>query len=485
MKGHTRIELKDVYTGKVQAVDEDNMVTLGLQKMLQPYAFSTNNFMAKNQIIGNAIGGLLLFEDSIEENINNYIPPSNNRMTGRGVYGKTYTGNVTELGSFNENESGLQDDGSVKLVWDFNTSQANGKISCVSLTSLLGGNLGLGDIVYEKQNSLTMHKLGRVNCSYDACCMQYVSFDENMCLVGMPFSENMPNVTGALKFKKARFPISNISLFDKCAYRGNTNDGSVTIDMANDVEELSFILPQEIMNTFGTSGNNIQYKGGYIPFFADGKIRFIFSTYNQNVAADGIFYLVIIDVAGNKLEVKQITNKTGCEIVYSQQSSNNSTNRSFLANNKIAVTSKYIFCIGLKDGVYKLFRININDNTDVVELAYSKSSDNIVILMTTDEKIFFRDNNEGYVIDVESCAVSFFDYISTLWDTYDYTYQYMIHGNKMLLFKIKNEYREYTYIIELTQYPIPIHTINNLATPVTKTSAHTMKVTYTLSENTQ
>ncbi len=39
MKGHTKIELRDVKTGKVQVIDEDNMVTLGLQKMLQPFPF--------------------------------------------------------------------------------------------------------------------------------------------------------------------------------------------------------------------------------------------------------------------------------------------------------------------------------------------------------------------------------------------------------------------------------------------------------------
>jgi hypothetical protein len=479
MKGHTRIELKDVNTGNVQVIDEDNMVTAGLQKMLQPYPFSTNNFASQNNIIGNAIGGLLLFEDAIEEDINNYLPPVGNKMTGRGVYQKTYSGEVVELGSFNEAESGLQDDGSVKFVWDFNTSQANGKISCVSLTSLLGGNLGLGDSVYKQQNTIAMHRIAQIFSSYNTSNIVYISDDENICLIELPYSENNPITTGIIRFKKVRFPLSNISVFDKCIYLDNTYNGAIKIDSTNNVEELSFTLPQKVLDT---TGSGIYFRGGNVKFSADGKLRYIFSKYDSNVAADGIFYLCLIDVNSNTIEVKDITNKTGCELHISDRMQINYNAYGFTYTSRIAVTSKYIFCLGKKDSVWKLFRININDNSDVVELDYtynvSSPGSAFNIYLISDEKIIFKDNASGCIIDVESCIVSMFDYASGINNNY-VQYHYQIKGNKMLLCTGTAYNGNQAYI---SQYPIPILTINNLTEPVTKTSAHTMKVTYTLSE---
>ena len=146
MKGHTKIELKDVNTGEVKVVEEDNMVTSALKRLLFVNPLLANPVANNNStIIGNLIGGILLFENAIDEKINTCCVPAGNKMTARGVHGLAYSGVVTECGSFNTNESGFQEDGSVRLVYDFNSSQGNGQISCVSLTSKAGGKMGIGD----------------------------------------------------------------------------------------------------------------------------------------------------------------------------------------------------------------------------------------------------------------------------------------------------------------------------------------------------
>jgi len=483
MKGHTKIELTEVNSGNTKIIEEDNMVTAGLQKMLQPFPFSTTNFAAVKNIVGNALGGLLLFEDAIEESIENYMPPAGNKMIGRGVYNKTYTGEVVELGSFNVNESGIQDDGSIKFVWDFNTSQANGKISCVSLTSLLGGNLGLGDSVYKQQNTETLHQLYQLPNAFNGNKIALISYDENYYIEEKTINENCANDTGVLCFKKIRMPLSNVSIFDRNVYLNNTVASGSIIDASHNAEEMQFTLPQKVLDTLYKLGNTTKYRGGIARYSADGIIRYIFSDYASDLSANGTFYLCLLDVANNSIELKEIINKTGATLELDGVKSNNTTyiDINFAYTQRIAVTSQYIFCLGKKDDVWKLFRINIADNTDVIELDYTVTNSSLRdfnFYLITDEKIVFKDSAGGYIVDVQSCVVSKFDFFNAF--SYMYLkYCLQVKGNRMLLF-------DYGYYKSpdnrFTLYPIPIHTINNLAEPVTKTSAHTMKVTYTLSE---
>ncbi len=481
MKGHTKIELRDVKTGKVQVIDEDNMVTLGLQKMLQPFPFF-NSF--KKNIIGYAIGGVLLFEDSIEENIENYIPPAGNKMIGKGAYGFTYTGEVVEFGSFNNVESGLQEDGSAKLVWDFNTSQANGKISCVSLTSLLGGYLGLGDSVYEYSSEKKYNLLDNIggldNTTTDG--VLYMSFSDNICIFEKTFKENYPADTGILSFVKTRIPISNISLFDSCIYLNNSYNGTALQIDQTKAEEINISIPQKVLSTFKAGSSNFSYNGGVVKYFADGKIRYIFYS-AENVPVNGIFHLCIIDAKTNQMEVKDIINTAIGTIYISSLKYGYKTYRStFETVTTMAVTSKYIFCFAKKNNVWEMVRINVKDNSDISVLDYTLDSFNdFRFIFTSEEKIIFKDRtNTGYILDTESCIISKFNYSALMLDYEGLHYACQLQGNPMILYSF-GYYKAAKR--SLNTYPVPILTINNLAEPVTKTSAHTMKVTYTLSES--
>ena len=99
MKGHTKIELKDVNTGEVKVVEEDNMVTSALKRLLFVNPLLANPVADNDStIIGNLIGGILLLEDAIDEKINTCCVPAGNKMTARGVHGLAYSGVVTECG---------------------------------------------------------------------------------------------------------------------------------------------------------------------------------------------------------------------------------------------------------------------------------------------------------------------------------------------------------------------------------------------------
>ena len=146
MKGKTIIELTDVKTKEVQRIEDNNMFTNALDSVFNqiPWWHSNNSVgKAENDItslvpiIGNALGGLLLFPEEIEENANTLYAPATNKPTAIASY-DAYSGEDTRRGSFNDIESGKITNG-YRFVWDFATSAGNGAIKCACLTSRKGG----------------------------------------------------------------------------------------------------------------------------------------------------------------------------------------------------------------------------------------------------------------------------------------------------------------------------------------------------------
>lgn len=157
--GHTTIELKNVSTGSRERIESDNTFTTGIDDFLaslgcfnnSPFANSTWNGRAMYR---NLLGGIFLFDKEIEA-VNGVYPtvmPAGTKMIANGSYGVTNNGNPTELGSFNSNESSANSTG-ITMVYDWSTSQGNGDISCVSLTSDTGGYIGYGNSVSQTTHS--------------------------------------------------------------------------------------------------------------------------------------------------------------------------------------------------------------------------------------------------------------------------------------------------------------------------------------------
>ena len=149
-EGKTIIELRDAKTGKLTKRTEDkNMLTNALTEfykqggMTNPSAFNVSDLRA--DALHYLLGGVLLLDTELDEDATIIRVPSGVGMTGNGAYNVLNSGNPPELGSWNDNESGWQQDGSYKMVWDYTTSQANGTVACVCLTSSYGGRRGVGN----------------------------------------------------------------------------------------------------------------------------------------------------------------------------------------------------------------------------------------------------------------------------------------------------------------------------------------------------
>lgn len=139
IEGKATIELTDVNTGQKETVFEKNMVTNAI-----PYFFSDdvmNSFSLNNQkifdsglcpIYAKLMGGLLLFEEPLEENADNLYAPRSNRCVGCANQ-EVNTSDNPMRGSLNTTESKKLSDG-YQFVWDFATHQGNGTISTLALS---------------------------------------------------------------------------------------------------------------------------------------------------------------------------------------------------------------------------------------------------------------------------------------------------------------------------------------------------------------
>ena len=152
LKGVTTIELTDVNTGKTKIVKKENMVTNAISKLvnnrekfqvplLSKDFFSYAGSFSNKRIVEYAFGGLMAFDTPLNDNPDDYSIPSNANCI---CYGTdiSNSGSNNMLGSYNTHESGIQEDGSMRFVWDFQTNQANGTLSSVCLVPLTTAYMG-------------------------------------------------------------------------------------------------------------------------------------------------------------------------------------------------------------------------------------------------------------------------------------------------------------------------------------------------------
>ena len=144
MKGKTIIELKDVKTGAVKRVEHGNTFqTAVLEKLFKPMgALGLTMASVNANQWQTLVGGIMAFDKTIE--VGTQYPPQNVNMTANGAYNVVNNGNPTELGTWNASESSVSKD-EIVMTYDYSTSQGNGTINSVCLTSYNGGLAGIGN----------------------------------------------------------------------------------------------------------------------------------------------------------------------------------------------------------------------------------------------------------------------------------------------------------------------------------------------------
>ena len=156
------------------------------------------------------VGGILLFRDKVEGNDTQFMN-SGNQMIGNGAYDVTNASEPNELGSYNSNESIITPT-SITQVYDWSTSQGNGTIGSVCLTSRLGGYIGYGNS-NDKQAS-TLWGLSQNSGLQNIVPQADANMNGNNVVCNGAFYNFEMTDTTTLTVKKWRVPLKNASVFD-------------------------------------------------------------------------------------------------------------------------------------------------------------------------------------------------------------------------------------------------------------------------------
>ena len=486
LKGKTTFELTDVNTGEVEVIEDTNMITNGLQDFLATYGYFgvdvlSNDKMGANSLWVNGLGGLFLFDSRLEENVENTFMPAGVKMVGNGSKDVANSGVVTELGSYNATESGLQSDGSVKFVYDFSTQQANGTIACVCLTSKLGGYIGMGsengyynggynlrEYVSDDKHRLYSGIAGASNYSQH---LMYPVYNENVIYLTNPYNityvsdyaDQHWSTTKKIQILKVRAGFSSVSIKDKNVL-SNTN-----ILATYDID-----IPQDILDYVGTN------KYGTLAFSDNGGN--IFMVFGKT-SSDASFYANSFSFSNNSY--KWIMKIDRDMQVTAYKVTNNTGNTLYISRTTTVFDGDYIWTY-TNNSPYTLYGIKYSDSTQIIETGVSKDSKyNLFVLGRNLIGIcnsFVIGNNynppdiydavnrtlkktNGFLYGHDEIFIPFVDrkgvYISV--------YQYMYSGSPQNYFSLIKD-------------PRYLATINNLSEPVVKTASKTMKVTYTITE---
>lgn len=137
LKGRTTIVLRNADTGEVEKeVVEENMVTNAVARMFASNWCGQLDYSKLMPIATKALGGVLCFPNAITEDADNIYPPmtSENNLTahaGQATY--VSAGEDPKRGNPNNIVSGITSRG-YSNTWDFAATQGNGLISSICLT---------------------------------------------------------------------------------------------------------------------------------------------------------------------------------------------------------------------------------------------------------------------------------------------------------------------------------------------------------------
>ena len=471
LKGKTTFELTDVNTGEVEVIEDSNMITNGLQEFLRTYGYFgcdilSDETMRTNSLWVNLLGGLFLFDTALDEDVNNTFMPAGVKMIGNGSKDVSNSGAVTELGSYNTTESGLQSDGSIKFVYDFSTEQANGNIACACLTSKVGGYIGMGnDSNRYINNSYVLNAYRSDNNHYcysgidgatnGASYMLYPVYSENAIYFTNPYniiyssaySSQHWSVTKKIQILKVRAGFTSVGIKDRR-------------DLRNIVATYDVDIPQDILDYMGTSTS-------YITISRDSE-RNVYVIFNKKspydaseIRAGEFCWIMKIDKDMNATAYK-FTNNVGKLLR--------------LDNKYITFDGDYLWMMYAYNRPFYLYGIKYSDSTQIIEAGVINGS-NIYGLYTIGKNLIGLYDNYNCNIVYDVVNRTHRQANGSLNDA----------GNNILIpFADKKGLYLQVYLVSTPNYlyvmkdPRYLATINNLSEPVVKTSSKTMKVTYTL-----
>lgn len=468
LQGKTTIELTNVRTGEKERYEDHNLVTDYISRIYQPIGSlkSPRSYCPDEPPFTELFGGILLFDSELEEKTTNLFIPGGVNVVGCGLYNSVNTTKVPKRGSYNATESETNQTGRfAKFVYDYTTSQANGTIKSVALTSTMAGHGGLGMDAYADNDYYSKYY-----APYGASSFSFYSLSRQLFMID-PDDDAFYVVTA--------LTTSSITIVK---YRANIHRESVFINnlMSFDVLETHTVqLPADIVAT--------NYRTCYDP---EADCLYVISASSTSISANGTFYVTRINMGTYEATVFTMKNSYSSSVSFDRDcwflvsgdyvyfyyssgplrlplSTGGATYKRFAApfgSNSASYYGGLYFVI--KD---RLYYASITSTTiNGVSVTYNQM--NCVDLKTGKTSIHFA--NPTNSSSPSYCPI-----------------RYKGELSKLIPLKNHPEFYYYADSVESTssgkyivRVPYYLATINNLARPIEKTSDKTMKITYTIQE---
>lgn len=419
LHGHTRIVLKNPISGNV-------LKDIESENTFQPTVLQNFTHCLGEDLHGipsydweDLVGGLFLFRDNIQ--VGSVYMPSSNVMIGNSAVGISNADLPNELGSFNVGESSASASG-ITQVYDFATNQGNGQIGCVCLTSKVGGQIGYGNASGRRTAvSLGSDQTGSVNGSRNSAIINNVLYTFTLSGTTLTVQKTRKSLTTGSVFKG----FSTSTTIELSPPSGVTLDSDLSVFALN-----------------------------------NDKIR-IYSPISSTVASGSNVYFFDYDPSDNSVVLSYFTNSAGKAI------RGDIVALSFTPDG---------YCITYDTDRY-LQVFNVSNSTHVLDyteetLINTDRYGNYDVPLS-DGLLFTSNTGMGYILNYTQGTVKPINVGAS--------------GNYSLFNKKFPSIDALCYgsgsVTQLIKNPLYLATINNLQSPVTKTAAQTMKVTYTLTES--
>ena len=453
--GHTTIELTSVVDGSKKIIEHDNVFQNAvLAKFMRSLGYYNNNPYANstwkdNAAWRNLVGGIFLFRDSIDLSGGDVaFMPAGNAMTANGSYGVTNSGNPIELGSYNSVESVIGDN-SLTFVYDWDTSHGNGTISTVCLTSETGGYIGYG------------------NPSGTSGSTRLLSDNQS----DQPFSTGNSQMLSQM-YKNYVF---KTAVIDTSENKVTVNYQYVPVDkmsiFARQDEQLIVYYSGSLPSTPDQSANY------YTKLAVDGDYLYLFPAYNgegrTNLGNGGTYIYIKIDLVAKTASLGTFTNNTGHTI--------------YVGTSKQVVADGVIYCAASIQGSSA-----VDASIDLIRLSDSSYIDSL----TTEQRYAYTDflgvfadgliqsgraDGRSWIYDTVNKTLLPTNGHRSIYQT-EYQSATLTNTNQAKDGLLSCFYTYYRTDAHLFKNPLYLATVNNLESPVVKSSTQTMKVTYTLTE---
>ena len=458
LKGKSVIELTDVRTNSKEIYEDENLITNAVPDLLRlnpsglMYPVGEELVTKFHEeifpIANKCYGGILLFENPLDEDPNKIIPPSDNKIIGYASNDVNST-DASKRGSANLTESSPIENG-YKFVWDFSTSQANGRISSLALTHYRGGKYFYGDThgrdPFLLLNKTKMYSDRAITDIYQGC----VEYDiENSTLISI-----WPKNETSIDIVKLRESITDIGLNDPVYTKGNYLEERTIVDAKEFFEKVYYWKEtcfyngsDEYWYGFGTKYNKL--------------IRMRISKKDYSTTVD--------EWSLNDISLYKLGD-------YKDQDSSYCERRAYSC-----IKDGYLYAIGAGNDDNLLYKININNPVDIskFDLEYD-----IQRISYSGEYMYLF--NWGDYILGHKFSINKNDEIIRRDDKTEYegrSIPYLmstpIQLGPLMLGYGGYENSFYKLLFLHTPY---LGTINNLSSPILKTADKTMKITYTLTE---